>query len=61
MKCLAAVVVLALLEIGNAQISFLDDPMFRTIFRRLRDFQTNLIKDRTGDEAYEMNLKMGVS
>jgi hypothetical protein len=61
MKCLAVVVALVLLEIGAAQISLLDDPMFRSIFRKIREFQTNFIKDRTEDEAYKMNLKMGVS
>lgn len=47
--------------IANTQKTFLDDFVFRPMFRQLRGMMSDYYKGRTAEEAYRMNLKLGVS
>lgn len=46
---------------ANAQRTFLDDLAFRPTFRRFRELFLNLSKNRSPQEAFRTNIKLGVS
>lgn len=43
------------------QVTFLDDDIFRPVFRRMRNFFFNLNNYQTDDEIMRLSLKMNVS
>lgn len=46
---------------ARAQVTFLDDPIFRPVFRRMRNFFFNLNNFQTDDEIMRLSLRMNVS
>lgn len=63
MKCFRYIFIgcCAILSTVDAQRTFLDNLAFRPVFRSIREFLFGLTRNPSPDEAFQMNLKLGVS